>query len=266
MTDRPVITEVRDRSAFWARRERKRLGLATVAVILLVWEAVARLGWVSPLFLPAPSAILLEGWRLTVSGELFIHLGMSLMRIVVGFVLGAAVGVGVGLLTGVSATAGSILGPLVAATYPIPKIAVLPLLILWLGIGEPPKIAVIALGVFFPMAINVHAGVKNVDPQLIKAAISLGSTRRSLVRKVILPASLPMLFAGLKLAIGIALLLVVTAEMIAADSGIGFMILSAADLMRTTQLMFGIAILSVLGLAAARLFDWLERRLIPWKH
>jgi hypothetical protein len=121
-------------------------------------------------------------------------------------------GVLVGILIGFFSIPEAIGNPLIAATFPIPKIAILPLLILWLGIGEPPKVAVIALGVFFPMVINVYTGVKNVDPILIKAAISLGSNRWRIIRKVILPGILPMIFAGMKLGIGIALLLVVAAD------------------------------------------------------
>ncbi len=262
----PGIRPVVDRTAFLTRPERPWLGAASVLALLVVWEAVARLGLVSPLFLPPPTAVLADGWAMVESGEIFLHLAASLRRIAAGFTLGAAVGVLVGLLAGVSATAESSLSPLIAAAYPIPKIAILPLLILWLGIGESPKVAVIALGVFFPMAINVRAGVKDVDPQLIKAAISLGSTRRRIVRRVILPAVLPMVFAGLKLGVGIALLLVVTAEMVAADSGLGFLILSAADLMQTGRLMFGLVVLSILGILSNRLIDWLERRLIPWRE
>jgi NitT/TauT family transport system permease protein len=158
------------------------------------------------------------------------------------------------------------MSPLIATTYPIPKIAILPLLILWLGIGEMSKIMVIALGVFFPLVINVRSGVREVDPNLVKAALSMGSSHLSIVRKVILPGSLPMIFAGLKLGIGIALLLVVTAEMIAADAGIGFMILTAADLMQTPQLLFGIFLLSALGLLFAWSLETLERFVIRWKR
>ena len=137
--------------------------------------------------------------------------------------------------------------PLIAATFPIPKIALLPLLILWLGIGEASKVAVIALGVFFPMAINTYAGVRQADPLLVRAAVAFGAGRWSVIRKVVLPSALPMVFAGLRLGAGTALLLLVAAEMIAADSGIGFLVLHAGNLMETTKLMVGIVVLSLLG-------------------
>jgi NitT/TauT family transport system permease protein len=224
------------------------------------------MGWVSPLFLPPLSAVCAAGFEMALSGEIIRHLMSSLWRIGCGFSLGTLCGVAVGLLVGFSRGADDAVHPFIAATYPIPKIAILPLLILWLGIGEASKIAVIGVGVFFPVVINTRAGVHNVDPLLVKAALSLGSTRLRVARRVLLPASLPMILAGARLGIGIALLLVVTAEMIAADSGIGFLILSAANLMETGRLLFGIMFLSALGLVFSWGLDRLERWLIPWRE
>jgi NitT/TauT family transport system permease protein len=184
---------------------------------------------------------------------------------VLGFGLGALGGVSVGLAVGVFSLAEAIGNPLIAATFPIPKIALLPLLILWLGIGEASKVAVIMLGVFFPMAINTYTGVRHADPLLIRAAVSLGAGRWSVIRKVMLPSALPMIFAGLKLGAGTSLLLLVAAEMIAASSGIGFLILNAQNLMETTKLMVGIVLLSLLGLASHWLLVRLERAALPWK-
>src|SRR4030095_11531861 len=157
--------------------------------------------------------------------------------------LGVIVGIAVGFFSVVEAVG----TPLIAATFPVPKIALLPLLILWLGLGEPSKIAVIALGVFFPMAINTYTGVRQADALLVRAAVSFGARAWSLIRKVTLPSALPMIFAGLRLGAGTALLLLVAAEMIAVESGIGFLILNAANLMATTKLMVGIVLLSALG-------------------
>jgi NitT/TauT family transport system permease protein len=141
----------------------------------------------------------------------------------------------------------------------------LPLLILWLGIGEASKVAVITLGVFFPMAINTYTGVRHADPLLLRAAASFGAGRWSLIRKVMLPSALPMIFAGLKLGAGTALLLLVAAEMIAAGSGIGFLVLNAQNLMETTKLMVGIVLLSALGLLSHWALVRLERRCVPWR-
>jgi NitT/TauT family transport system permease protein len=259
-------TVVQDKTYFLQVKEHPWLSLTSFILILLAWEYVGQKEWIPPLFLPAPSAILLEGWGMLKTGLIWKHVFASLSRILLGFVMACIVGVAVGILIGFFSIPESIGNPLIAATFPIPKIAILPLLILWLGIGEPPKVAVIALGVFFPMVINVYTGVKNVDPLLIKAALSLGSNRTRIIKKVILPAILPMVFAGMKLGIGIALLLVVAAEMVAADAGIGFMILSAADLMETKRLMVGLITLSLLGIFFNWLFQKLEQLFIPWKH
>ena len=180
------------------------------------------------------------------------HLGASLQRLAWGFVIGSVLGIAIGVAVGFFAVAEAIGTPLIAATFPIPKIALLPLLILWLGLGEPSKIAVIALGVFFPMAINTYAGVRQADPLLIRAAVSFGAGRLSVIRKVVLPSALPMIVAGLRLAAGTALLLLVAAEMIAVESGVGFLVLHAGNIMATTKLMVGIVVLSLLGV----LSDW----------
>lgn len=264
----PLIEKaiVQDKTYFLQVREHPWLSLLSFVVILLLWEGVSRMAWVPPLFLPAPSAILSEGWTMLKTGVIFKHILASLSRILWGFLIACSLGVMVGILTGFFSIPEAIGNPIIAATFPIPKIAILPLLILWLGIGEASKIAVIALGVFFPMVINVYTGVKNVDPLLIKAALSLGSNRTRIIRKVILPSILPMIFAGMKLGIGIALLLVVAAEMVAADAGIGFMILTAADLMQTKKLMVGLILLSLLGIFFNWLFQKLERFFIPWKQ
>jgi NitT/TauT family transport system permease protein len=259
-------TVVQDKTHFLQIKEHPWVSLTSFILILLAWECVGQKGWVPPLFLPAPSAILLEGWGMLKTGLIWKHVFASLSRILLGFMMACVVGVAVGILIGFFSIPESIGNPLIAATFPIPKIAILPLLILWLGIGEPPKVAVIALGVFFPMVINVYTGVKNVDPLLIKAALSLGSNRTRIIKKVILPAILPMVFAGMKLGIGIALLLVVAAEMVAADAGIGFMILTAADLMETKRLMVGLITLSLLGIFFNWFFQKLEQFFIPWKH
>jgi NitT/TauT family transport system permease protein len=261
----PALHPVPDRSRLLTLRDHPWLSAAGMAAIVLAWEAASRAGLMPRLFLPAPSACALRAWQLIQSGELAGHLWASLRRIFAGFLLGAAAGIAVGIGTGFFSRFRALASPLVAATYPIPKIAILPLLILWLGIGEPPKIAVIAIGVFFPLAINTHAGLLACDPSLLRAGVSFGATRWDLVRKVLLPAALPMIFAGLRLGAGISLLLVVSAELIAADSGLGFLILNAADLLQTEDLMVGLATLSALGLVFNAGLVWLERRVVRWK-
>jgi NitT/TauT family transport system permease protein len=257
---------VKDKTGFLMRRPNPWVSWISVILVLGIWELVGYSGLMPPLFLPRFSAVLVSGYDMVLSGEIFAHLFASLWRVGLGFFLGAGMGIFTGVVVGYFQLADDAVRPLVAATYPIPKIAILPLLILWLGIGEGSKVAVITLGVFFPVVINVRAGVRNVDPLLIKAALSLGSGPLNIIRKVIFPMTLPMIFAGLKLGVGIALLLVVTAEMIAADQGIGFLILSSADLMQTTRLLFGIMVLSGMGVSFAWILEKLERVLLPWRE
>ncbi len=256
---------VTDRGRVLRRREHPMARALGPVGLLLAWELLTRTGWVPALFLPSPLGVLAAGWQMLQSGELLAHVGTSLQRILLGFGLGALAGVAVGLAVGVFSLAEAVGNPLIAATFPVPKIALLPLLILWLGIGELSKVAVITLGVFFPMAINTYTGVRHADPLLLRAAVSFGAGRWSLVRKVMLPSALPMIFAGLRLGAGTSLLLLVAAEMIAANSGIGYLILNAQNLMQTTSLMVGIVLLSVLGLASHWLLTRLERLALPWK-
>lgn len=242
------------------------LGGAALALLGVLWEAVARLGWVPALFLPAPTAVLAEAGRMARSGELWRHLGASLGRVGMGFALGAVAGTVLGVLLGSSRALWAIGNPVIAATYPIPKIALLPLIILWLGIGETPKVIMIALGVFFPVVINAHAGVRGTDPLMVKAAKSLGAGPWQVILKVVVPSALPTILAGYRLGAGIALLLVVSAEMINATTGVGFLILHSGDLMLTGKLMVGLATLSLLGLASTWGLRALEAWLAPWKE
>jgi NitT/TauT family transport system permease protein len=261
--ERLVVT---DRTAFLRRPDYRVVRALALLGLVLLWELVTRTGWVSSLFLPSPSGVIAEGLDMARSGELLGHLLRSLQRLAWGFGVGAAAGVAVGVAVGFFAMAEAVVQPIIAATFPIPKIALLPLLILWLGIGEASKVAVVALGVFFPMAINTYAGVRQADPLLIRAAVSFGAGRWSVIRKVVVPSALPMVFAGLKLGAGTALLLLVAAEQIAADAVIGFLILQSGNLMETTRLMVGIVVLSLLGVASYWLLGALERTVIRWRH
>ena len=253
------------RTRFLARHEYRTLRVLALVALVVAWEIVARIGWVPVLFLPSPVGVLEEGWDMIASGELVGHLAASLRRLLLGFALGGGLGVAVGIAVGFFSVADAVGTPVIAATFPIPKIALLPLLILWLGLGEPSKVAVIALGVFFPMAINTATGVRQADPLLVRAAVSFGARRANVIRKVILPSALPMIFAGLRLGAGTALLLLVAAEMIAVESGIGFLVLHAGNIMATTKLMVGIVVLSLLGLFSHWGLNRLERLAIPWR-
>ncbi len=223
------------------------------------------IGLVNPLFLPAPSAIAGAIYQLALSGALWHHLSYSIMRIGVGWALGTVTGVIVGFAVGLSSLARGVGITFISALFPIPKIALLPLLILWLGIGEEPKIATIALGVFFSTAISVYSGVDAVPRNLIRMAQSFNVPFHAIVRRVIWPGALPSILAGFRITASIALLLVVSAEMIGAEYGIGAFVLQAGNLMQTDQLLAGVVILSLFGLAVGKLINWLEARLLHWR-
>ena len=181
----------------WQKTYPAWISFAAIAFLLAVWEIICSTGLISSLFLPAPSAILTALGKLITSGEISRSLTASLYRILLGFALGSIIGLLVGLVTGTSALMDRIGTPIVNALYPIPKIALLPLFILWLGIGELSKVTIIALGVFFPVAMNTYSGVKNVDTLLIKVAVSFNASWRLTMKSVVLPSALPVIFAGL---------------------------------------------------------------------
>jgi len=240
-------------------------GWIALALVIGLWQLAGSAGWVNPLFLPAPSAIAVAIYKLAVSGALWHHLSVSIMRIGTGWIFGTVAGVIVGFSIGLSSLARGVGITFISALFPIPKIALLPLLILWLGIGEEPKIATIALGVFFSTAISVYSGVDNVPRNLIRMAQSFNVPFHAIVRRVIWPGALPSVLAGFRITASVALLLVVSAEMIGAEYGIGAFVLQAGNLMQTDQLLAGVVILSLFGLAVGRLINWLETRLLHWR-
>ena len=257
---------VRNRMTHWQKSYPHWVSAVSIVCVLILWELICRAGVVSALFLPAPSQILAALTTMLADGEIGVSLAASMYRILAGFIVGSLIGLAVGLVTGTSALADKIGSPIVNALYPIPKIALLPLFILWLGIGELSKVTIIALGVFFPVAMNTYSGVKNVDTLLIKVAVSFNAGWRKTMQSVVLPNALPMIFAGLRLAAGTSLLLLVAAEMIAAQVGIGALILHYGDLMITDRLMAGVIVLSLLGLLFNLLLQWLEKKAVPWKN
>ena len=240
-------------------------GWIALVLVIGLWQLAGSAALVNPLFLPAPSAIAVAITKLAVSGALWHHLSVSIMRIGSGWIIGTVAGVIVGFSIGLSSLARGVGITFISALFPIPKIALLPLLILWLGIGEEPKIATIALGVFFSTAISVYSGVDNVPRNLIRMAQSFNVPFHSIVRRVIWPGALPSILAGFRITASVALLLVVSAEMIGAEFGIGAFVLQAGNLMQTDQLLAGVVILSLFGLAVGRLINLLETRLLHWR-
>jgi ABC-type nitrate/sulfonate/bicarbonate transport system permease component len=240
-------------------------GWIALVLVIGLWQLAGSAGWINPLFLPAPSAIARAIYQLAISGALWHHLSYSIMRIGTGWILGTIAGVVVGFAIGLSSLARGVGITVISALFPIPKIALLPLLILWLGIGEEPKIATIALGVFFSTAISVYSGVDSVPRNLIRMAQSFNVPFHAIVTRVIWPGALPAILAGFRITASVALLLVVSAEMIGAEYGIGAFVLQAGNLMQTDQLLAGVVILSLFGLAVGRLINLLETRLLHWR-
>ncbi|MCC6470010.1 MAG: ABC transporter permease [Alphaproteobacteria bacterium] len=235
------------------------------AVLIALWQAAVSWRIANPLFLPSPIEIGRALYALAASGELWLHIAASLRRIAIGWLLGTAGGLALGVAIGLFGLARSVGVPLVSALFPIPKIALLPLFILWFGIGEPSKVATIALGVFFPTAVAAFGAVDNVPRSLIRMAQSFGLPFADIVRKVVLPGALPGILSGFRISASIALILVVAAEMINAQYGIGALVLFSGNLMRTDQLLAGVVVLSALGLVIAFVLGRLERRLLRWR-
>jgi ABC-type nitrate/sulfonate/bicarbonate transport system permease component len=253
------------RGAGFAPKAGRYSGWIALVLVIGLWQLAGSAGWVNALFLPTPVAIARAIWQLAISGALWHHVSVSAMRIGTGWILGTVAGVVVGFAIGLSSLARGVGITFISALFPIPKIALLPLLILWLGIGEEPKIATIALGVFFSTAISVYSGVDAVPRNLIRMAQSFNVPFTTIVRRVVWPGALSSILAGFRITASVALLLVVSAEMIGAEFGIGAFVLQAGNLMQTDQLLAGVVILSLFGLAVGKLINLLETRLLHWR-
>ncbi|WP_428491171.1 ABC transporter permease [Rhodopila sp.] len=253
------------RGGGFAPRERTWAAVATLVGAVALWQAGASAGVIPTLFLPAPAAIARTLWTLTLSGELWNQLAPSLMRLAVGWIVGTVFGIAIGLAVGLSSTLRSPAMALVSALFPIPKIALVPLFIIWFGIGEGSKLATLAFGVFFPTVIATAGGVDNVPRGLIRMGQSFGLSRWAIIRKIVLPAAMPAILSGFRVTTAIAIVLLVAAEMIGAERGIGAFVLSAGNLYDTDNLLAGIVVLSVLGITVSWAIGRLERFLLNWR-
>ena len=246
-------------------RDHALAGAGTLVGVIGLWQVGCSAGLIHSVFLPAPATIAIALYHLTISGELWRHLSASLLRLAIGWTLGTVFGIAIGLALGLWSIARSSGMAIVSALFPIPKIALVPLFIIWFGIGEGSKIVTIAFGVFFPTVIATVGGVDNVPRGLIRMGQSFGLSYVSIVRKIVLPGALPALLSGFRVTSSIAIILLVAAEMIGADRGIGAFVLAAGNLYDTGNLLAGITVLSLLGLTVATLLTRLERRLLRWR-
>jgi sulfonate transport system permease protein len=256
-----------------ARREGRRparppgralLGLVVPIGLLLLWQVVTELGVYSRGQLPAPLDVVAAARQMAETDQLAVHLEASGRRVAQGFLLGALVAVGVGLLVGLSRTAEALLGPTVGALRAIPSLAWVPLLILWMGIDEAPKVTLVAIGVFFPVYTNLVAGIRQIDRKLVEAGQVYGLRGPSLAREVLLPASLPSLLSGLRLGLAQGWLFLVAAELIAASRGLGFLLTDGQNTGRADIIVLSIVLLALLGKGTDGLLQVAERRLLRW--
>jgi sulfonate transport system permease protein len=240
--------------------------LSWIAPVLLVviWEVLAKAGWLSPQVLPAPSKVIRTAFKLATTGSLLNDLGVSLLRAAAGFAIGAAVGATLGVLVGFSRVAEAAIDRSVQMIRAIPFLAALPLVIVWLGVGEAEKIFLVALGVTFPIYINTVLGIRQVDPKLLELGRVQGLSSLQLIRRIILPGALPSILTGVRYALATAWLALVVAETIGAQSGIGFLAMDAREFLRTDVIVLTIVIYALIGVAADAIARFLERRLLAW--
>lgn len=241
-------------------------GFALVVLLLVLWELSARLGWVQSRNWPPFSAILVATWHGLLSGEVSSLLAGSLVRMVAGYAIGSLLGIAFGLCLASVRTLDRLVTPLIEAVRPLPIPAIIPPLILFLGLGDALKIFAVALSSFFPVFVNSFGGVKSVDAVLIQTArtFRVGPVRTLL--KVVLPAALPSILAGLRISLALALVVTVVAEMIAGSSGIGYYIILTQYALKADAMYGAILCLAVIGYALNRGFIAFERRLLPWYH
>ena len=234
--------------------------------VLLIagWQAASQLGWLSSRILPEPWAVAKAFWTLAVSGELWVHLRTSLWRAISGFAIGAGLGLALGLLTGSFRRAETLLDTTLQMVRNIPALALIPLVILWFGIDETAKLFLLAVGVFFPVYLNTFHGIRSADQGLIEMARSYGLSGWPLYRDVILPAALPSILVGVRFSLGLVWVLLIVAETISAQAGIGYMTMNAREFLQTDVVLVGILLYALLGKAADLLSRGLEKRFLRW--
>jgi sulfonate transport system permease protein len=232
--------------------------------IVLVWQAAAQSGWLSTRILPAPLDVLKIGVQLAASGELYHHFWASFKRAVSGLLIGGGIGFVLGMLTGLSRTAQHTLDSTIQMVRNVPLLALIPLVILWFGIGEEGKVFLVALAVFFPIYLNTFHGLRSVDKDLIEMGRIYGLGRIALFREVILPGALPSILVGLRLSLGYMWLFLVVAETISSSEGIGYMTMNAREFLQTDVMVLGIAFYALLGKSSDVLAGLLERHWLAW--
>jgi sulfonate transport system permease protein len=234
------------------------------AALILAWQAASQTGWLSSRILPAPSAVAASFVTLALSGELFAHVKTSSLRALTGFAIGGGLGLVLGLATGSFKRVETALDTTIQMVRNIPPLALIPLVILWFGIDETAKLFLVSLGVFFPVYINTFHGIRSVDKGLIEMARSYGLSGWRLYREVILPGALPSILVGVRFSLGLMWVILIVAETISANAGIGYMTMNAREFLQTDVVLLGILLYAALGKLADLLAKALERHWLRW--
>ena len=240
--------------------------LISPVLLLALWEGLLAVGVGDRRFVPAPSDIFWQFIAVTQSGELVTHTLVTLYRVVCGYVIGAIPAIAVGLLMAMFRPVRIFFDPLIACLFPIPKVALMPLLLLAFGFGDASKIALVAIGVFFPVCVNTYVGASNIERIYWDVGRNYGASQWVMFRRVVLPGALPTVFAGLKIALAVAFIILVASEFVATKTGIGYMIWNSWELLQVDIMFAGIVTIGLLGLISSVIFEWVERRVIPWKQ
>jgi NitT/TauT family transport system permease protein len=257
--------DVSEQARLSARRRDRILSIASPLGLLLAWELAADTGLIDIRFFPAPSAIIAKLVEMARSGELTENVLISLQRIALGFLLGGVPAIVIGIAMGIWRPIRAIVDPLIVATYPIPKSSLLPLILLIFGLGEMSKVVMVAIGVFYPMAINATAGVLQINQIYLDVGKSFKASPWDTFRTIALPGALPFIMTGVKLGAGLALILIAIAEMVGAKSGIGYMIWSAWETFAVAKMYVGLFVIALIGFAISLILNEIERWLIRWK-
>jgi NitT/TauT family transport system permease protein len=242
------------------------IAVSTPILLLALWELSARTGWLDTRFFSSPTAIAEVFWQMASGGSLWTHTWVSLVRVLIGFAIGTLLGITLGLAIGLFPTVAALLEPLVNATFPIPKVGLLPLVIILFGLGEGSKYAIIAIAVVYLVLINTMSGVRTIERIYLDVGRNYHAGKLMMFTDVALPGALPMIMAGMKISMGVSLILIVTAESLAAKSGIGYLIWTSWQVFEVEKMYVGLFVSAILGFGLAFMLDWLERVLVPWKR
>jgi len=260
-----TMTDLGEQKRVAAKRRDRLISVASPIGLLLTWELAAQLGFIDTRFFPAPSSIMRALFAIAQSGELWEDTSISLQRLFFGFLLGGIPALVLGIVMGISRPIRAFVDPLIAATYPIPKSSILPLILLIFGLGEMSKVMMVAIGVFYPIAINSTAGVLQINRVYLDVGKSFRANPLATFRTIALPGALPFIMTGVKLGAGLGLILIAIAEMVGAKSGIGYMIWSAWETFSVERMYVGLFVIAIIGFVMTLGLNELERWLIPWK-